>query len=231
MLKIFSFFIGLSLLNLNVISALTLKGVAKSIDGKEVLYSEEHQIELDEKGHNKNIRTRYLKPDGRLFATMESDFSKNKLVPEIKFEDLRFNRKEFLLIESEKLAFKKKIGSQDEATKYLPLLPKSVAGQGFDNFIKINFEELTKGEVALDFGVLSEMDIYSFKAYKKESDASSTQFGISLTNPFLRMFAKELVVTYDPKTKQLLRYRGLSNILDDQSSRQNVQIDYEVIRQ
>lgn len=210
--------------------ALSLKGVAKSIDTDKIIYLEEHDIEVDEKGFNKRIQTKYFRPDGQLFAKMDSNFSKNILVPEIEFEDLRFKKKEFLSSVEDKFIFKQKVEAQAEVIKELKSFSDAAAGQGFDNFIKFNFDQLQSKEIPLKFGVLSEMSFYSFEAYKKDTSGDLVKFGISLTNPFYRLFAKELVVAYDLKTKQLKSYRGLSNILDDQSSRQNVQIDYEVVK-
>jgi len=210
--------------------SITLKGVAKSFDSDKIVYFEEHEIDVDEKGFNKRIQTKYLKPNGQLFAKMDSNFSKNKLIPEIEFEDLRFKKKEFLTYSDDKAVFKQKTESQEEVVKEIKSITEAAAGQGFDNFIKFHFDPMQSQEVPLNFGVLSEMTFYSFKAYKKEESGGIVKFGISLTNPFYRLFAKELIVAYDSKTKQLLSYRGLSNILDDQSNRQNVQIDYEVVK-
>ncbi len=210
-------------------NSVTLKGVARSFDTNQIIYLEQHNIEMDEKGFNKRIQTKYLKPDGEIFAKMDSDFSKDLLMPQILFEDFRFKTVESLNLSSKKLVFKKK-KNESEDMKEIDFLEGSAAGQGFDNFIKFHFESLQSKEVPLQFGVLSEMSMYSFKAYQKNIEQEKAQFGISLTNPFYRLFAKELVVSYDLKTKQLLSYRGISNILNDSGNRQNVQIDYEVAK-
>lgn len=209
---------------------LSLKGVAKSIDTEKIIYLEEHDIEVDEKGFNKRIQTKYFKPNGQIFAKMNSNFSKNIMIPEIEFEDLRLKKKEFLSVTEDKFIFRQQKHAQSEVLEEIKSLPNAAAGQGFDNFIKFHFDQLQSKVVPIKFGVLSEMTFYSFEAYKKETEGDLVKFGISLTNPLYRLFAKELVVAYDAKTKQLKSYRGLSNILDDQSNRQNVQIDYEVAK-
>lgn len=211
--------------------SLELKGIAKSMDKKEVLYTEVHQITKNENGLNKFIETKYIDKDGKVFATMRSDFSKSPVLPIISFEDTRFSLKEELSWDDDGKHVRLKItdpkGAQE---KKFPVTDKMVAGQGFDNFIKTNYESMQKKALPIKFGVLSAMDFYSFKGYQKEKASSkSDKFGISLTNLVLRLFADELLVEYDPKTKQLLSYRGLSNIMSPSQKSQNVHIDYEVV--
>jgi hypothetical protein len=218
----------------SIISAwsLELKGVAKSIDKKDVLYTELHQITKGENGLNKFIETKYIDQDGKTFATMRTDFSKSPVLPSISFEDTRFSLKEELSWDDDgKHVRLKIIDTKGTQEKKFPVTDKMIAGQGFDNFIKSNYESMRKNPLPIKFGVLSSMDFYSFKGYQKEkSSDKSDKFGISLTNFVLRLFADELLVEYDPKTKQLLSYRGLSNIMTSSQKSQNVHIDYEIVR-
>ena len=75
-----------------------LKGIATTLDGKVHIYTEVYTIELDSKGLSKKIETKYLKPDGKLFATMVSDFSINPNIPNAKLIDLRFDKTEELVL-------------------------------------------------------------------------------------------------------------------------------------
>ena len=103
-----------------------------------------------------------------------------------------------------------------------------VAAQGFNNFVILNFEALKSGTVPLSFGVLSERDFFSFKGSQRaEPSANTVQFGIEISSFFLSLFLKELLVEYDVKTKHLVSYKGLSNLLTDQGKSQSVLIKYE----
>jgi hypothetical protein len=220
------------LLSSLTIWSLELKGIAKTMDKKEVLYTEIHQITKLENGLNKFIDTKYLDKDGKIFATMRTDFSKSFVLPSIFFEDTRFNLKEQLSWDEDgKHVRLKVIDPKGTQEKKFPVNDKMVAGQGFDNFIKTNYESMQKNPLPIKFGVLSAMDFYSFNSYQKGKESEkSDKFGISLSNIVLRLFADELLVEYDPKTKQLLSYRGLSNIMSSSQKSQNVHIDYEVVR-
>lgn len=204
-----------------------LTGQVTSLDGKTPLYTEHHRVELDEKGLNKKIESQYKK-DGVEFARMNSDFSKSALVPDIEFTDSRFELKQELKQnEKKELVFRTLRKGQKEKTKTFSPTDSSVAGQGFDNFIKIKFDELQKSSVPLRFGVLEEMDFFSFTGKSRPAlSADRARFGIKLSNPLLSLFLKELEVEYDVATRKLSSYRGLSNILDEKGKGQNVLIQY-----
>ncbi len=209
-----------------------LKGEATSLDGAVKIYTERHVITLDEKGLNKKIETKYFNPKGEIFAEMTSDFARNAAIPNVKFHDFRFQKTEELNLDSEQksIVFKTLIVNKESIEKIIKINPNMAAGQGFDNFVKINFEKLQTSSVPLSFGVLSEMDFFSFKAYKKKETNHVIQFGIELSSFFLRIFSSELVLEYDAETKQILSYRGLSNILTSENKTQDVLIKYNIVK-
>lgn len=207
-----------------------LRGSATTLDSKTLIYNEDHDITLDPSGLNQIVTTRYSKPDGKVFATMTSDFLVNKTVPSIDFEDLRFNKKQQLLFseDNKKVIFKSTLGSAATQVKSYPYDAQMVAGQGFDNFVKINFQSLKKGSIPMLFGVLSELDFFSFEGHQKNKTDKNIQFGIQIKNFFMGLFLNELLVEYDSETKQIISFRGLSNIADDKGKAQNVLIKYEI---
>lgn len=226
-------FIGIFLLLILIsplILALQIKGTAHDTKTNQILYTEIHDVELTNNGLNKKITTKYYKPDRTFFAIIESDFSKNLLIPDVKFQDLRFKTQDTTIFNpsKSKLVFtslhpEKKIISKEVTTN-----DKMVLGQGFDNFIKINFEALSSKGKGFLFGVLSEMDFFSFKGYKqKDSDNNIIQFGFKLSSIFLRVFTTELVIEYNKSNKQLHTFKGLSNLVSDDQKSQTVLIKYE----
>jgi len=212
-------------------SGFDLRGQATTLDGKQVLYSEVHNVTVDEEGLNKKVQTEYFKADGTLLGRMTSEFGKSKTVPSIQFEDLRFKIKESLRWEGDgdRVCLRSEKEGEGPKEKCFKANPKMVAGQGFDNFVKINFQKLIDDTVPLSFGVVTERDFFSFKGHVKSKPGEvPVRFGIRLSNMFLRMFLDELVVEYDPITKHLLSYRGLSNLKSDEGKAQKVWIKYEV---
>lgn len=205
-----------------------IKGVAKTLDGKTILYTERHEITLNSDGISQKIETSYLRPDGTLFAKNVADFSKNKTVPETQFEDLRFKKKEELtfLPDGKQILLKIVKDGKPEEEKFT-LTEKMVVGQGFDNFIKINFDKLIKNQISISFGVLAKLDFFDFTAQARNVSSKYVTFGINVSNLFLSFFVSELQVTYDRETKQLITYKGLSNLPDDRGNDQSVLIEYE----
>lgn len=207
-----------------------IKGVAKKMDGKTIVYLEKHSVILDENGYNKILNTEYSKPDGTVFAKITSDFSKNKTIPEVVFNDTRFDTKEELnFVEDNKfIVFKvTKKGKVNE--KKFKVEDNMVVGQGFDNFVKINFKKLSEDNIQILFGLIGKLDFFNFGSKKISSTEDKSTFGIKIKNVFLKMFVDELKVEYDTKTKQLTKFTGLSNITDDKNSQQDVIIDYEKV--
>lgn len=226
----------LLLLNLALLAPIALRaeileGTAKSQKGK-IVYFERHTIEKDEAGLNKFIRVEYSKPDGAKFATMTSDFSNSKTVPETTFEDIRFNSKSMIRILNGRVEFEEIKDGKSISKKNIPFSESMVASQGFDNFIRINFEKLESKSVDFKFGVLESKDFFSLTGYRKPASSSGDlEFGIKASNWLVRFFADELKVSYDSKNKQLKSFAGRSNILDDSGKSQDVVITYKWIDQ
>lgn len=203
-----------------------LTGVATSLDSKTSLYTEHHRIELDDKGLNKKIETIY-KIEGKEFARMTTTFNKNPMVPEVEFFDARFQlRHKFTWLNDKEVQFISDRAGDEKKEKTFILTNNAVVGQGFDNYIKTYFEKLQKGDLPLNYGVLEEMDFFSFTGKAKPSSSPDRlRFGIQLSNPFLRLFVRELELEYD-RSRRIQTYRGLSNLLDKNGKAQNVLIKY-----
>ena len=204
-----------------------LIGTARNSKG-EVVYLERHHIQKDEAGLNKLIRVEYMKPGGEVFATMTSDFSKNKMIPETVFEDMRFKTKSTLRVLATAVEFQEFKNEISMSQSFQPLSGLMVAGQGFDNFIRKHSGDLANGPLKFRFGVLSKMDFYSLTGYRRESNSSGViEYGIKASNWLARLFASELRITYDAESMRLKSFSGRSNISDDRGRAQNVTIDYE----
>jgi len=217
----------LLILTIPFASAQTLSGVARNSEGQ-IVYLERHQIEFDENGLNRFIRVEYLRPSGEVFASMTSDFSKDRMIPETIFEDQRFQTKMTLRHNQDRLEFQETRKGKQISRKALPKKENMVASQGFDNFIRLEFDKIQTGPRQFEFGVLANQDFYTLSGYaKKASSPDDVIFGIRASSWVLRLFASELEVAYDAKTKRLKRFSGRSNVLSDSGKAQDVVITYE----
>ena len=200
-----------------------LRGNAINSTSGKFAYNEIHYIEADEKNLNKQIQTLYKTAEGRVFATMTSDFSKDSLLPEITFEDKRFGLVQKQEVDKEN---KKIILTKGNEKQEIPIRADLVSGQGFDNFIKLNFDSKPNKDIPMSFIVLDKMDFFRFSLRNSSNSGSIKEFSLKIQSLFLKLFAGTISVKYDSEKKKLLHYEGLSNIADNDNKSQNVVINY-----
>ncbi len=208
---------------------LEFRGTARSLEDGQVLYTELHTVTIDERGFNKKVETRYYDPSGKPIAQLRSDFTRHPFVPDAEFEDYRFQRKEsmFTTPDGKRILMRVEESGKLVAEEKHDLRGGMAAGQGFDNFIKSRFTEITPQGVPLRFGVMAKADFFAFKAFRADATPERVRFGIKLDSLFLRLFADELKVEYAPESRRLLSYRGLSNLRSAKGGDQQVHIAYE----
>lgn len=220
------------LLFASLVSAADLVGEATLIDSGKAVYTERHQITTGNDGRNRRIRSEYTRPSGEVFATKVTDFSKNPLLPDVVFEDRRFGLKEELILEDKGktlLIRRNQTGAKTEETR-LQTRPDMVAGQGFDNFLKIHFDDLQSKERPISFVVPPKMDFFRFDAIALPTESERVRFRLRASSFLLRLFADSIEVEYDRDTRRLLTYRGLSNLDSDDGKAQSVLIRYKTDR-
>lgn len=214
---------------LSTAHAFELIGTAKDLKSGAVLYIEKHIITSGEDGLNRLIQTEYRKPDGNLFATMKTDFQEDSYLPKIEFVDERFAVTEIQTYDKAQKTLKLTRSEKNKETikKEFPVVESMVSGQGFTNFIRINFDTAEGSKVKFNFVVLAKMDFYKFEILVKDDSQSEIKFfQLSPGNFIFRMFAHPIEVGYHRKSKRISSYKGLSNILTDDNKNQEVLISY-----
>ena len=72
------------------------------------------------------------------------------------------------------------------------------------------------------------LDYYNFLLnYIGVNKKGLVELDIKISNFILRMFVSKLELQYEPKTKRLIQYKGLSNLSDDNDKMQAVTIKYK----
>ena len=88
-----------------------------------------------------------------------------------------------------------------------------VADAGFDAFIRSRWEALRTGEaVELEFLAITRASFVAFVTREVSHDDEAVTFEVKALNPLIRLFVNPIRVTYDLRTRQLLRYAGLTDI-------------------
>jgi hypothetical protein len=205
-------------------------GKAYDKTGNKILYHEVHEVKVDVKGFTQIIETKFLDPSLKEFATLKSTFKSNPFIPNSELFDKRLKRHETLELDGEQAHLKISIDGKKDEEKIIKINPNFVAGQGFNNFILKNFDDLLKGiDQKISLVVVPLLDFFNFEAKRngKYSEKESTvDIKIQVASTFLKIFADPISLKYDKKTKHLLEYRGLSNLLNEKGENQQVVIKY-----
>lgn len=217
----------------------TFVGHAKDKDGK-VQYIEKHKTTI-ENGITKKILTTYHEPDSdKEFARLTSDFSKNALVPELTYVDTRNNYRVESKVEGKNVQLLrkgKKRGRTVSKTKEFEINNGTMMSQGYHNFIVSKMDQFSPGqEIEIEFIAANKLASFDFKVRytgpkklkisKKEKDLAPVGFELEINSWLIGMFAPKLLVTYDKKSKRILQFKGITNILAANGDAQDLTIDY-----
>lgn len=205
-------------------------GEARS--GSRLVYTEQHEVQVDDNGRILGARTRYLSASGRAIAELESNFRESLTVPEHRITDYRTGNVQGLRREKGRLVLFDRDPGEPERTRIISESDGAgrilVACQGLNYYLLGNPVAFDRsGQLPLRFLIPGKLDYFDFTLEKvRETEDGRVDYEIAIQNWFLRLFAPKLYVTYDRVAKRIVKYRGLSNITDENGQPQNVTIDY-----
>ena len=198
------------------------QGVARAPDGS-VAYVETHEVRITG-GSVTSAETRYERPDGRTIARLVSAYAPGSFAPDYEFQDLRTGAREAVQREAAGVRL-----SDGERAKVLPL-PEDVplvAGQGLDRFARAHLDELARGEVLrVSLALPGRLDAFGFQLRGEKLPSGLVRIRFEPTSFILRILAPSLEGEYDPATRRLVRYVGVSNVAAEDGSPQKVEIAY-----
>jgi hypothetical protein len=151
----------------------------------------------------------YRDTGGELIARKELDYTGNPLSPSLVMVDYRLTREVRLG------------GSGD---------PELVTDAGFDNLVRKRWEELEQGlRIRFPFLVTGRERPLAVKVQQVEGgqcNAEQLCLQVRLDSWLLSRFVDPIKLTYDRASRRLLRYRGVSNLLDAAGDTQRVDIRF-----
>ena len=199
-------------------------GEARSRQG-ELVYRERHSV-TSEGGQVMTSLTEYFSPAGQLLATMESDYSRNLSMPTYVFDDLRRGYREGLRDEDGEYIIFKKAKDGEEETEAITNTQDVFSCQGWHYYLVNNLAVLERDNVELNLILPSELKAFPFEIQRVRSEGDRVEAVLKLNHWLFRYFAPTLQLVYDSKSRKLVEYRGISNILDSKGDRQDVRIVY-----
>jgi len=200
-------------------------GTARVGDGS-VLYREEHIVRRNPE-RLVEATTTYRDSDGRVIATLHTDFSRDPFAPSYEFRDLRSGTVEKVEVSAREVELHSPKGARtvqvSEAQGTL------VTGQGLDRLLRARLDLLSRGEeLEVNYAIPSRLDTYGFHVHALGGSPSdpTVRVRVEISSWILRILAPSLDVEYSRATQRLLRYRGVSNLRDSEGEYPEVEIVY-----
>lgn len=201
------------------------RGVARTRDGA-LAYVETHEVRLSG-GSVLSAETRYESPDGRAIARLTSSYAPGSFAPEYEFRDLRTGAREAVRREPSGLRL---LDGEKERTLPFPGDVPVVAGQGLDRFARANLDRLATGEtMRVSLALPGRLDAFGFRLRGERLEGGLVRVRFEPSSFVLRMLAPSIEGDYDPATRRLVRYVGVSNVAADDGSTQQVEIAYSYL--
>lgn len=200
-------------------------GEARDEKGR-IRYAEKHIVDsLD--GKTLRSLTVYLDPEGRRIAELESDYTLSLALPTYVFKDFRRNYEEGLRYRQGRYYIFNRDASKGDQEKLLEDSANVFSCQGWHYYVIHHLDRIEKGEsFALKLIFPAKLRAYPFKIEKVRSEGRILHIRVRFAYWMLSWIVPHLDLVYDLTERNLVQYRGVSNIFDEQQNLQNVVITY-----
>ncbi len=215
-----------------VSAPVSLLGEAYSLDGDELLYTEYHYYY----GNDDQHRVIYKRQSGAQIA--EKDITYDADTERPKFRQLNTLCGELIDIEKQKngkelaITYRAEVDSKVK-TKAIDVPNNLVVDTGFNFYIENKWDRLVKGErLTFEYLAPSRLGTVEFRAELEDCPADTQSatdkicFSIAPDSWIIRRLIDPIILTYRKDNRQLLRFRGLGNIADEDGDYMKVDIRY-----
>ena len=200
------------------------EGIARDKNGT-LLYREKHEVEYRDDRVWKAV-SRYIAPDGREIALLESEFPGTLSLPKYRFQNRVASYDEGVDCFSGKQLEVYHRGKRQKMT----FDSGWVSGQGFHYLDQERLGQVEDGrKQEFKFLIPSKMAAYDFRIRSAGHDPKNpklTRILLEIDQWFFRLFAPKIIATYDLDTRRLMAYEGPSNIEDEKGNVPVVRIEY-----
>ena len=211
--------------------AIVYHGEAYALDDPTTLiYREEHQLQL-RNGLPYQREVNYFDAEGKKIAQKENRYFNNAAAPDFRLHDLRNNYREQALYNDDgslTLSLQESDGQEWQKSRIKNLPDNLIIDAGFDEFVRRHWQALLAGDqVNFSFASAARQDLVSFRLQKTSANEQQLVLSMRLQSRLLSWLLDPIELTYERPTQRLLRYRGLSNILDEQGNSYKADIRYQ----
>jgi hypothetical protein len=150
----------------------------------------------------------YLRPNQELIASKQLDYEPSLKAPELTFRDFRTDRE-------------LSISPPDQDV---------VVDAGFDNFVRLQWQDLMAGEeVVFPFRLVNREKPLTMRASREDGECADGQLclQVRLDSWLLGALVDPIELIYDRGSQRLRRFQGISNLKSDEGRSQKVEIRYQ----
>ncbi|TJY65208.1 hypothetical protein E4T66_03015 [Sinimarinibacterium sp. CAU 1509] len=193
-------------------------GYAYDLQSGRYLYTEVHRQRIEgDQWVGGTIS--YYAPDGSSLGIKRLDFSGDTFVPVYRMALQRPMYVEAITDNGSMIQMQRRVGAGGKLEqKPLEQGADMTADSGFHSYLLAHFGDLMRGEtVHFRMVVAGSLDAFKFRARRIDDTRfegrDAVRFKVELDSLF-RLLIDPLELTYDPQTRDLLEYRGISNLRD-----------------
>lgn len=206
-------------------------GYAYDLASGKYLYTEVYREEIEQdrwiSGH-----TSYYAADGKRLGEKTLSFAADPYVPVYTLSLPGYGYSEGISkVGPDGVQMFKETPEKGRQTGTATKVGNMAADSGFHSYLYDHMPELAAGKtVKFQFAVAGQLDSYAFRARKVGDTRFEGKAAIQLKvdpDSLLRYLVDPLILTYDPQTRRLLEYRGISNVINPATGRPyNARIAY-----
>jgi hypothetical protein len=193
-------------------------GYAYDLDSGKYLYTEVYREEIDQ-GHWLSGHTSYYDAEGKRLGEKTLSFASDPYVPVYTLDLPAVGYTEGIsAVGADGVHMFKQSAGHERQAGTVPKAEPMAADSGFHSYLYDHMPELAAGKtLKFTFGAAGQLDSYSFRARKTGDTSFDGHAAIRLKvdpDSLLRFLVDPLILTYDPQSRQLLEYRGISNVIN-----------------
>lgn len=206
--------------------------IAKDLKENKLLYKEFHEEKFIGNKIEQSI-TQYKDLSGNLISKRVMSFFDDLTKPNFKLEDYKSGYVEGaeLLSKNKVRVFTRKDFNSKLEEEILTVDEPFVIDGGLTYFFRNNWNDLMNGKTKIfNFIAPAKLDYFKFRVSNNSIITVGSKKGMQLKlepNSFIiRAFVDPILITYALDTKEILSYKGISNINDENGKSHLVEINY-----
>lgn len=205
------------------------EGQAFSTADGHLLYRESHWLYREQGAPAQLVL--YRCPDGRPFARKQIRDTGRAQAPNFELDDGRSGYREGVRGRGDtRQVFVRAGGNAKTRSAPLADSPELVVDGGFDAYVREHWESLGRDDGTIRFVIPSRLKALSFKVTRQPDSTVDGRpvrmFRLSLDS-WIGFALPHIDVAYDTRTRQLLRFRGLSNIRGEHGDNVRAEIRFD----